>query len=283
MDTRQFLAKAINDAPIPDKGEIENLVISAREGDSNAMNKIILSHTRFVIRKAVDFECFDLFEDLVQEGIIGLMIAVDRWNAAKGSFLTYAAYWVYKRMIVFIQQSKIIHMPQSCKGNTIQIIHMDDDRNEDRNDRKWHEVIESNAIPPDIVCMSESDKVSVMEFLDWIPEKEKEAICMIWNLGGSEVSSGREVAKKLNLSSGVVSMRARNGIERIRNLLQGINKETETERKNKSYQREYQRERRKTVKYKEYRRQYRKLNREKIAQKQRERRLIADKMQITCR
>ena len=270
MDTRQFLATAINDAPIPDKCEMEKLVSSAREGNPKAMNKIILSHTRFVIRKAADFECFDLFDDLVQEGIIGLMIAVDRWDAAKGKFLTYAAYWVYKRMISFIQQSKIIHMPQSCKGNTIQIIHLDDERNAEWSGMKWNEVIRSDTMPPDIICMLESDKLKIVEFLDWLPGKEKEAITMIWNLGGDDVSSGRKIAKKLNLSSGVVSMRARNGIERIRNLLQGINKETETERKKREYQDEYQRERRKTEGYKEYRRQYRKQNREKIAQKQRE-------------
>lgn len=43
-------------------------------------------------------------EDLIQEGLIGLFEASKRFNPEKGSFSTYATYWIKKRIIKVIDE-----------------------------------------------------------------------------------------------------------------------------------------------------------------------------------
>jgi RNA polymerase primary sigma factor len=53
-----------------------------------------------------------LLNDLVQEGALGLLQAIPRYKFNKGaSFLTYATYWMFSRMIAFIYSNGQIRIP----------------------------------------------------------------------------------------------------------------------------------------------------------------------------
>lgn len=68
----------------------------AFDGDSEACEKMIVSNLRLVISIAKFFQGRGLsFADLIQEGNIGLMIAVKRFRADMGfRFSTYASWWI---------------------------------------------------------------------------------------------------------------------------------------------------------------------------------------------
>ncbi len=74
----------------------QDLGKKSNKGDMVAREKLIASHLKLVIKIAKHYQGHNLlFEDLVQEGNIGLIIAVDKFEPSKGVRLsTYAKQWI---------------------------------------------------------------------------------------------------------------------------------------------------------------------------------------------
>ena len=76
----------------------EEIALAARikKGDKQAREQMITANLRLVVKIARDYEGVGLpLLDLVSEGNIGLMKAVDRFDPAKGGKLsTYSAWWI---------------------------------------------------------------------------------------------------------------------------------------------------------------------------------------------
>jgi RNA polymerase sigma-32 factor len=74
------------------------------EGDTEAAQRLVTSHLRLVVGIALSFRrAFANVLDLVQEGNLGLMEAVERFDPFKGNRLsTYATWWIRSRMVRFL-------------------------------------------------------------------------------------------------------------------------------------------------------------------------------------
>ena len=93
--------------------EIE-LAARIKKGDKKAREHMIKANLRLVVKIAHDYEWFGLpLLDLINEGNIGLMKAVERFDPKKGGKLsTYGAWWIkqsIKRALA--NQSKTIRLP----------------------------------------------------------------------------------------------------------------------------------------------------------------------------
>ncbi len=93
--------------------EVE-LAAKIKRGDNQARSLMIRSNLRLVVKIAHDYANLGLpLLDLISEGNIGLMKAVERFDPAKGGKLsTYAAWWIkqsIKRALA--NQSKTIRLP----------------------------------------------------------------------------------------------------------------------------------------------------------------------------
>jgi RNA polymerase primary sigma factor len=94
----------------------EELALAARikAGDKKAREQMIKANLRLVVKIARDYEGVGLpLLDLISEGNIGLMKAVERFDPAKGAKLsTYAAWWIKQSMKrALATQSKTIRLP----------------------------------------------------------------------------------------------------------------------------------------------------------------------------
>ena len=94
----------------------DEIVLAAKikKGDKEARSLMIRSNLRLVVKIAHDYANLGLpLLDLISEGNIGLMKAVERFDPAKGGKLsTYAAWWIkqsIKRALA--NQSKTIRLP----------------------------------------------------------------------------------------------------------------------------------------------------------------------------
>jgi RNA polymerase primary sigma factor len=94
--------------------------ITVREYDevqlraAEARNQMVHANLRLVISVAKNFRNRGLpMEDLVEEGNVGLMNAVDRFDPTVGSrFSTYASYWIDQAIRRAVQNaSQMIHIP----------------------------------------------------------------------------------------------------------------------------------------------------------------------------
>lgn len=85
------------------------------QGDMEARERLIESNLRLVISVALDFAHRSVvpLEDLVQEGCLGLIRAVDRYDWRKGTrFSTYAVWWIRQYIVRAIaEQSRLVHLP----------------------------------------------------------------------------------------------------------------------------------------------------------------------------
>jgi len=93
--------------------EIE-LARRIKRGDKKAREQMIKANLRLVVKIARDYEGYGLpLLDLINEGNIGLMKGVERFDPKKGAKLsTYAAWWIkqaIKRALA--NQSKTIRLP----------------------------------------------------------------------------------------------------------------------------------------------------------------------------
>ncbi|MFO8026203.1 MAG: sigma-70 family RNA polymerase sigma factor, partial [Opitutales bacterium] len=104
----------IGKTPLLSKEEEIELAARIKKGDKAARDHMISANLRLVVKIAHDYNNFGLpLLDLISEGNIGLVKAVERFDPSKGGKLsTYAAWWIkqsIKRALA--NQSKTIRLP----------------------------------------------------------------------------------------------------------------------------------------------------------------------------
>ncbi len=94
--------------------EERDLSTRARTGDGQARDRLVEANMRLVINIAKNYQNpLVQFEDLVQEGAIGLMTATERYDPARGyRFSTYATHWIRQAISRAIDnKAKSIRIP----------------------------------------------------------------------------------------------------------------------------------------------------------------------------
>jgi RNA polymerase sigma-32 factor len=87
----------INQFPLLTREEEFQLAVTYRKyNDIKAAHKLITSNLRFVVKVVFEYKSYGVkLLDLIQEGNIGLMMAVKKFNPYKGyRFISYAIWWI---------------------------------------------------------------------------------------------------------------------------------------------------------------------------------------------
>jgi RNA polymerase sigma-32 factor len=95
----------INQFPLLTPEEEFQLAVKYRKyNDVEAAQKLITSNLKFVVKVAFEYKAYGVkILDLIQEGNIGLMMAVKKFNPYKGyRFISYAIWWIRAYMQNFI-------------------------------------------------------------------------------------------------------------------------------------------------------------------------------------
>ena len=104
----------IRNFPLLDEEEETKLARRVQAGDEEARKKMIESNLRLVVHLAKHYQNRGLpIEDLIEEGNLGLIRAVERFDPEFNCrFSTYAVWWIRQYMSrSLISQSKIIRLP----------------------------------------------------------------------------------------------------------------------------------------------------------------------------
>ena len=94
--------------------EQNELALKAKAGDKKAMDKLIECNLRFVLTIAKDYQYGSVdVKDLINEGNIGLIKAVEKFDPSRGfKFISYAVWWVRQSIMQFIyEHGNMVRLP----------------------------------------------------------------------------------------------------------------------------------------------------------------------------
>jgi RNA polymerase primary sigma factor len=114
MDAIRLYLKDIKKLALLTPEEEISLAIKIKKGDKKAWNKMIQANLRLVISIAKKYSHLGVsMMDLIEEGNLGLMKAVEKFNPKKGyRFSTYGAWWIRQYVSRAIaNQGKTVRMP----------------------------------------------------------------------------------------------------------------------------------------------------------------------------
>ncbi|HQL04165.1 MAG TPA: RNA polymerase sigma factor RpoD/SigA [Treponemataceae bacterium] len=116
--------KDINAIPLLTREEENELAVRAAQGDKAAKDKIVTANLRFVVNVAKKYQNHGLdLLDLVSEGNIGLLTAIERFDVTKGfHFISYAVWWIRQAILKSIcEKSRMIRLPLNRANELVQI------------------------------------------------------------------------------------------------------------------------------------------------------------------
>ena len=107
-DTFEQYMSEVNRIPLLSRQEEDELTSTfARDQDPAIAHRLVVSNLRFVVRIANEYRGYGLkLIDLVQEGNLGLMIAVQKFDHQRGyRLISYAVWWIRAYIQAYVMRS----------------------------------------------------------------------------------------------------------------------------------------------------------------------------------
>lgn len=109
------------------------LIQRAQHGDRVAMERLIEVNTRLIYKVARRYRCRSYStEDLVQEGVLGLILAVERFDVGRGCRLsTYAMHWIRQSIARAVEQNdRLIHVPMHTSAEVRRLLKLHEEQHQ---------------------------------------------------------------------------------------------------------------------------------------------------------
>jgi len=116
--------KEINTVSLLTRQEEDKYARAAAKGDRLAKEKLIRANLRFVVNVAKKYQNQGLpLPDLISEGNIGLMNAIEKFDVDRGyHFISYAVWWIKQAILKAIcEKSRMIRLPLNRANELVQI------------------------------------------------------------------------------------------------------------------------------------------------------------------
>lgn len=200
------------------KAKEKKLIKLCKKGNLKAKNTIIESNLRFVFNIAKRYTGRGVsIDDLISEGNLGLIRAIDKFDETKNvKFISYAIWWIRQAMLESIQKRKQLNNfeinPNESNANMIEAKISDDE------DEKisFHETNFSNEKEEKNKEKNAYHKEIVNNLLNVLSKREKEIIQSFYGLNNKNELSLTEIGEQYNLSIERVRQIKIKGLRKIR-------------------------------------------------------------------
>jgi len=116
--------KEINKVALLTRAEEEKYARLAAQGNQAAKDRLVAANLRFVVNVAKKYQNQGMaLDDLISEGNIGLINAIERFDVDKGyHFISYAVWWIRQAILKAIcEKSRTIRLPLNRANELVQI------------------------------------------------------------------------------------------------------------------------------------------------------------------
>jgi RNA polymerase primary sigma factor len=116
--------KEINRIPLLTREEEDKYARAAALGEQHAKDMLVKSNLRFVVNIAKKYQNQGMpLSDLISEGNIGLINAIERYDVDKGyHFISYAVWWIRQAILKAVcEKSRMIRLPLNRANELVQI------------------------------------------------------------------------------------------------------------------------------------------------------------------
>ncbi len=123
-NTLSIYLKEINRIPLLSREDEDKYARAAALGDQHAKDMLVKSNLRFVVNVAKKYQNQGLpLSDLISEGNIGLINAIERYDVDKGfHFISYAVWWIRQSILKAVcEKSRMIRLPLNRANELVQI------------------------------------------------------------------------------------------------------------------------------------------------------------------
>lgn len=204
MNILQTYLRDISRYPQPITQEQElTLALRARQGDTEAREQLIHAHLRMVVNIARQYQRPGVeMLDLIQEGNIGLITAVDKFDPTQGHRLTTLAfYWINKHIQRFLNNEPDDLVSLDMEINDGAAILLLSDTIEDKG------TILGDPTIQNIETQMENQELQqlVNNMLSTLSPHEQEVLRLLYGLDNYPVLSRNEIAKIIGVREEQVS------------------------------------------------------------------------------
>lgn len=124
-DSLEYYFKSIENLPKLTREEEKELIERAQKGDKEAIEKLLYANLRYVVAIAKKYKDRGVpLADLINEGNMGLLKAIKRFDRKKNvRFMSYAIWWIKQSILNAIyNQSKDIRISHSARARAKKLL-----------------------------------------------------------------------------------------------------------------------------------------------------------------
>ncbi len=222
-NTVQIYLKQIEGIKVLSREEEGYFARKAEKGDKSAKEKLITSNLRFVVSIAVKYQNLGLpLMDLINEGNMGLIRAVGKFDVEKGfKFISYARWWIRHYILKAIfEQSTSIKLPlkyatqlskrDTEEGETEMVqklkqiyrpVSLDQKLSEDGNSDTILDLVDDSRYEvPEKVVMEKNLREIINDVMKKLKPIEHDVISRHFGLNGKRPLTLKEIGEKYNLT-----------------------------------------------------------------------------------
>lgn len=242
--------------PLSPQEEI-SLAQKAKAGDTVAYQKLVTHNLRFVVAMAKKFQGQGVpFEDLINEGNLGLIRAVRTFDETRGfKFISYAVWWITQRIRTAIQKTgRVVRLPSHItesigklyrksleleqeyerEPTTEELAEISDTtikwiedlvkaysgpvslEDSSLEDRPLIEYLTSSDPRPEMQLMQDSLKNEISNLVKTLKIRESQVLTEYYGLGEDDPKTLEQIGEILNLSSERVRQIKERALQRLR-------------------------------------------------------------------
>ena len=171
-----------------------------RNGIESARDELVRHNMRLVLKMANNYKNYGMgIEDLISNGTVGLLKAIEHFDASRGTFATYARWWIKKYIVMGLNHSGIVNESRWERGKTrSESISLESPIGDDG--LKIGDTFFDDGDNPQEFAEKQDIKERLMDAIDCLNEKERFIVTARNGIGAEEAMTLEQIARRLNVT-----------------------------------------------------------------------------------